>query len=94
MRRTLLPAKQTRSSEDKSYPYVLMMLTYSRVITQMDESDWQAVLRNGCLFYGWTVNMDTNEMEQAQTPGQTSIKIWQGETDHMKPSDYAPYHQR
>ncbi|KAF2108744.1 hypothetical protein BDV96DRAFT_504130 [Lophiotrema nucula] len=36
--------------------------------SQMDESDWDHVLRNCCLLYGWRINKKTNTIERAQTP--------------------------
>jgi hypothetical protein len=35
---------------------------------QMDESDWDAVLRNCNLLYGWRINKKTNRVERATTP--------------------------
>ncbi|KAJ5653740.1 hypothetical protein N7490_000743 [Penicillium lividum] len=34
----------------------------------MDEADWDAVLRNCCLLYGWRVNQTTRQIERATTP--------------------------
>lgn len=36
--------------------------------SQMDESDWDAVLRNCSLLYGWKINKKTNKIERATTP--------------------------
>ncbi|TGJ82963.1 hypothetical protein E0Z10_g5810 [Xylaria hypoxylon] len=36
--------------------------------SQMDEADWDAVLRNCSLLYGWRVNKKTGRMERATTP--------------------------
>ncbi|KAK0624297.1 hypothetical protein B0T14DRAFT_545337 [Immersiella caudata] len=40
----------------------------STEITQMDERDWDAVLRGCSLLYGWKVNNATNTIERATTP--------------------------
>lgn len=34
----------------------------------MDESDWDAVLRNCCLLYGWIIDKKTNRVVRAKTP--------------------------
>jgi hypothetical protein len=34
----------------------------------MDDGDWDAVLRNCCLLYGWKANSKTGQMERAATP--------------------------
>ncbi|KAG7294218.1 hypothetical protein NEMBOFW57_004288 [Staphylotrichum longicolle] len=40
----------------------------AKFTSQMDESDWDAVLRNCSLLYGWKINKKTNQIERATTP--------------------------
>ncbi|OIW28572.1 hypothetical protein CONLIGDRAFT_617447 [Coniochaeta ligniaria NRRL 30616] len=40
----------------------------AKFTSQMDESDWDAVLRNCSLLYGWKINKKTNKIERATTP--------------------------
>ncbi|RWA14487.1 hypothetical protein EKO27_g554 [Xylaria grammica] len=40
----------------------------AKYTSQMDESDWDAVLRNCSLLYGWKINKKTNKIERATTP--------------------------
>jgi len=34
----------------------------------MDDEDWDSVLRNCCLLYGWKLNTKTGQIERAATP--------------------------
>ncbi|KAH6980672.1 hypothetical protein BKA56DRAFT_685551 [Ilyonectria sp. MPI-CAGE-AT-0026] len=36
--------------------------------SQMDEADWDMVLRNCCLLYGWVVDKRTNKLTRSSTP--------------------------
>ncbi|KAK4184696.1 hypothetical protein QBC35DRAFT_466223 [Podospora australis] len=42
--------------------------TPAKYTSKMDEADWDAVLRNCSLLYGWRINKKTNKIERATTP--------------------------
>ena len=41
----------------------------ARYTSLMDENDWDHVLRNCCLLYGWRIDKNNNRIERATTPG-------------------------
>ena len=43
----------------------------NRFTGQMDESDWNQVLRNCSLLYGWKIDKKANKVVRATTPGKS-----------------------